>query len=114
MSSSSEGVDDDDGGVFQLCVIAECGEHQDGDSWGSGPNDGSGDAHPDFPEDSDVDFKDVRMSRRSLCTREEQRKRLNATNRRRVFPPERAAGVFHGSSPCCEDSFVHLSIDSPS
>ncbi|XP_062406049.1 peptidyl-prolyl cis-trans isomerase D [Sardina pilchardus] len=41
------------------CVIAECGEHKDGDDWGVAPSDGSGDAHPDFPEDSDVDFKDV-------------------------------------------------------
>ncbi|KAJ8399273.1 hypothetical protein AAFF_G00413110 [Aldrovandia affinis] len=44
---------------LKLCVIAECGEHKPGDDWGVAPNDGSGDAHPDFPEDSDVDFKDV-------------------------------------------------------
>lgn len=47
------------GPSLQPCVIADCGEHKDGDSWGSAPNDGSGDTHPDFPEDSDIDFKDV-------------------------------------------------------
>ncbi|CAL8261611.1 unnamed protein product [Lota lota] len=41
------------------CSIADCGEHKDGDDWGVSPSDGSGDAHPEFPEDSDVDFKDV-------------------------------------------------------
>lgn len=41
------------------CLIAECGEHKDGDSWGVAPSDGSGDLNPDFPEDSDIDFKDV-------------------------------------------------------
>lgn len=41
------------------CVISECGGHEDGDSWGVEPNNGSGDAHPDFPEDSDLDFKDL-------------------------------------------------------
>ncbi|XP_036372496.1 peptidyl-prolyl cis-trans isomerase D [Megalops cyprinoides] len=41
------------------CIIAECGEHKQGDDWGVAPNDGSGDTHPDFPEDSDIDFKDV-------------------------------------------------------
>uniref|UniRef100_A0A3P9NQ05 Peptidyl-prolyl cis-trans isomerase D n=1 Tax=Poecilia reticulata TaxID=8081 RepID=A0A3P9NQ05_POERE len=41
------------------CIIADCGEHKDGDSWGAAPDDGTGDAHPDFPEDSDIDFKDV-------------------------------------------------------
>ncbi|XP_012689741.1 peptidyl-prolyl cis-trans isomerase D [Clupea harengus] len=41
------------------CVIGDCGEHKEGDGWGVAPNDGSGDAHPDFPEDSDVDFKDA-------------------------------------------------------
>ncbi|XP_047209517.1 peptidyl-prolyl cis-trans isomerase D isoform X1 [Girardinichthys multiradiatus] len=41
------------------CIIADCGEHKDGDSWGAAPTDGTGDAHPDFPEDSDIDFKDV-------------------------------------------------------
>lgn len=48
---------------LQPCVIADCGEHNDGDDWGVAPSDGSGDAHPDFPDDSDVDFKDVRMAR---------------------------------------------------
>lgn len=44
---------------LQPCVIADCGEHKDGDSWGAAPNDGSGDTHPDFPEDSDINLKDV-------------------------------------------------------
>lgn len=43
----------------QLCVIAECGELKEGDDWGIVPQDGSGDTYPDFPEDSDVDLKDV-------------------------------------------------------
>lgn len=47
---------------LQPCVIADCGQHQDGDSWGTAPSDGSGDTHPEFPEDSDVDFKDVSSS----------------------------------------------------
>lgn len=47
---------------LQLCIIAECGEHKDGDSWGVASSDGSGDTHPDFPEDSDIDFKDVSIS----------------------------------------------------
>lgn len=47
---------------LQLCVIADCGEHKDGDSLGVAPNDGSGDTYPDFPEDSDIDFKDVSIS----------------------------------------------------
>ena len=47
-------------GLFlQLCVIAECGELKKGDDWGIFPKDGSGDSHPDFPEDADVDLKDV-------------------------------------------------------
>ena len=44
---------------LQPCIIADCGEHKDGDSWGTAPNGGAGDAHPDFPEDADIDFKDV-------------------------------------------------------
>ncbi|XP_075607911.1 peptidyl-prolyl cis-trans isomerase D [Balearica regulorum gibbericeps] len=43
----------------KLCVIAECGELKEGDDWGIVPQDGSGDVHPDFPEDSDIDLKDV-------------------------------------------------------
>lgn len=46
---------------LQPCIIADCGEHKDGDSWGAAPSDGT-DAHPDFPEDSDIDFKDVSIS----------------------------------------------------
>ncbi|XP_043401848.1 peptidyl-prolyl cis-trans isomerase D isoform X4 [Chelonia mydas] len=43
----------------KLCIIAECGELKEGDNWGISPMDGSGDTHPDFPEDSDVDLKDI-------------------------------------------------------
>lgn len=43
----------------KLCVIAECGELKEGDDWGIYPKDGSGDSHPDFPEDADIDLKDV-------------------------------------------------------
>lgn len=47
-------------GLFlQLCIIAECGELKEGDDWGIFPKDGSGDSHPDFPEDADIDLKDV-------------------------------------------------------
>lgn len=48
--------------VSQPCIIADCGEHKAGDDWGVAPDDGSGDAHPDFPEDSDLDFNDVSVS----------------------------------------------------
>lgn len=44
---------------LQLCIIAECGELKEGDDWGIFPKDGSGDSHPDFPEDADIDLKDV-------------------------------------------------------
>uniref|UniRef100_A0A2K6G415 peptidylprolyl isomerase n=1 Tax=Propithecus coquereli TaxID=379532 RepID=A0A2K6G415_PROCO len=43
----------------KLCVIAECGELKEGDDWGIVPKDGSGDSHPDFPEDADIDLTDV-------------------------------------------------------
>ncbi|CAI5784169.1 peptidyl-prolyl cis-trans isomerase D [Podarcis muralis] len=43
----------------KLCIIAECGELKEGDNWGLAPMDGSGDTHTDFPEDSDVDLKDI-------------------------------------------------------
>uniref|UniRef100_A0A8I5TTH2 peptidylprolyl isomerase n=1 Tax=Pongo abelii TaxID=9601 RepID=A0A8I5TTH2_PONAB len=43
----------------KLCVIAECGELKEGDDWGIFPKDGSGDSHPDFPEDAAIDLKDV-------------------------------------------------------
>lgn len=43
----------------ELCVIAECGELKEGGDWGLVPQDGSGDSYPDFPEDADVDLKDV-------------------------------------------------------
>ncbi|KAK5864466.1 hypothetical protein PBY51_015705 [Eleginops maclovinus] len=54
-----ESIDTAEDAPVKLCVIADCGEHKDGDSWGAASGDGSGDSHPDFPEDSDVDFKDV-------------------------------------------------------
>uniref|UniRef100_A0ACB8E7B1 Uncharacterized protein n=1 Tax=Sphaerodactylus townsendi TaxID=933632 RepID=A0ACB8E7B1_9SAUR len=41
------------------CVIAECGELKEGDDWRTSPMDGSGDIHPDFPEDSDMDLTEV-------------------------------------------------------
>ncbi|NIG57981.1 peptidyl-prolyl cis-trans isomerase D [Pontoporia blainvillei] len=43
----------------KLCVTADCGELKGGDDWGIFPKDGSGDSHPDFPEDADIDVKDV-------------------------------------------------------
>ncbi|XP_037531078.1 peptidyl-prolyl cis-trans isomerase D [Nematolebias whitei] len=54
-----EAIETVDDAPLKPCVIADCGEHKDGDSWGSAPNDGTEDAHPDFPEDADLDFKDV-------------------------------------------------------
>ena len=36
-----------------------CGELKEGDDWGMFPKDGPGDSHPYFPEDADVDLKDV-------------------------------------------------------
>uniref|UniRef100_A0A3Q3W951 Peptidyl-prolyl cis-trans isomerase D n=1 Tax=Mola mola TaxID=94237 RepID=A0A3Q3W951_MOLML len=54
-----ESIDTKDDVPVKPCVIADCGEHKDGDSWGAAPNDGTGDAHPDYPEDSDINFKDV-------------------------------------------------------
>uniref|UniRef100_A0A3P8RNV7 peptidylprolyl isomerase n=1 Tax=Amphiprion percula TaxID=161767 RepID=A0A3P8RNV7_AMPPE len=57
-----ESMDTTEDAPVKPCVIADCGEHKDGDSWGAAPNDGTGDAHPDYPEDSDIDFKDVSLS----------------------------------------------------
>uniref|UniRef100_H3D679 Peptidyl-prolyl cis-trans isomerase D n=1 Tax=Tetraodon nigroviridis TaxID=99883 RepID=H3D679_TETNG len=54
-----ESIETKDDAPVKPCVIADCGEHKDGDSWGTAPNDGSGDAHPDYPEDSDISLKDV-------------------------------------------------------
>ncbi|TNN42290.1 Peptidyl-prolyl cis-trans isomerase D [Liparis tanakae] len=55
-----EAIDTNEDIPVKPCSIADCGEHKDEDgSCGAGPSDGTGDAHPDFPEDSDVDFKDV-------------------------------------------------------
>ncbi|XP_059371998.1 peptidyl-prolyl cis-trans isomerase D [Carassius carassius] len=54
-----EGMETKDDNPVKPCIIAECGEHKEGDNWGIAPNDGSGDTYPDFPEDSDVDFKDT-------------------------------------------------------
>lgn len=34
---------------------------KEGDNWGIAPIDGSGDTHPDFPEDSDLDLKEVSL-----------------------------------------------------
>ncbi|XP_077588955.1 peptidyl-prolyl cis-trans isomerase D [Stigmatopora nigra] len=54
-----EAIDTNDDNPVKPCVIADCGEHKEGDSWGAASADATGDAHHDFPEDSDVDFKDV-------------------------------------------------------
>ncbi|XP_056142879.1 peptidyl-prolyl cis-trans isomerase D [Lampris incognitus] len=54
-----EAIDTKDDAPVKPCVIADCGEHKDGDEWGATPQDGSGDTHPDFPEDSDINFRDV-------------------------------------------------------
>ncbi|XP_076005142.1 peptidyl-prolyl cis-trans isomerase D [Genypterus blacodes] len=54
-----EAMDTNEDAPVKPCFIADCGEHKDGDSWGAASVDGSGDAHPDFPEDADIDFKDV-------------------------------------------------------
>lgn len=54
-----ESIDTQDDSPVKLCVITDCGEYKDGDSWTAAPNDGTGDSHPDFPEDSDIDFKDL-------------------------------------------------------
>ncbi|XP_051915928.1 peptidyl-prolyl cis-trans isomerase D [Hippocampus zosterae] len=54
-----EAIGTNDDAPVKPCVIADCGEHKDADSWGAAPCDSTGDAHHDFPEDSDVDFKDV-------------------------------------------------------
>ncbi|XP_062992200.1 peptidyl-prolyl cis-trans isomerase D [Elgaria multicarinata webbii] len=42
----------------KLCIIAECGELE-GDDCGISPMDGSGDTHAEFPEDSNVDLKEI-------------------------------------------------------
>ncbi|KAJ8015431.1 hypothetical protein DPEC_G00026040 [Dallia pectoralis] len=54
-----EAVETKEDTPIKPCFIADCGEHKDGDDWGVAPNDGSGDTHPEFPEDSDFDLKDV-------------------------------------------------------
>uniref|UniRef100_A0A673LLG5 peptidylprolyl isomerase n=1 Tax=Sinocyclocheilus rhinocerous TaxID=307959 RepID=A0A673LLG5_9TELE len=54
-----EGIETKDDNPVKPCIIAECGEHKAGDDCGIAPNDGSGDAYPDFPEDSNMDFKDA-------------------------------------------------------
>ena len=43
----------------QLCVIAECGEMKEGYDREIFPRDESGDSHPDFPKDADVDLKEI-------------------------------------------------------
>ncbi|XP_066504685.1 peptidyl-prolyl cis-trans isomerase D [Hoplias malabaricus] len=54
-----EGVDTKEDSPVKPCIIADCGEHKACDDWGVCQSDSSGDVHPDFPEDSDFDFKDV-------------------------------------------------------
>uniref|UniRef100_A0A2K5QXC7 peptidylprolyl isomerase n=1 Tax=Cebus imitator TaxID=2715852 RepID=A0A2K5QXC7_CEBIM len=45
--------------ILENIEVKECGELKEGDDWGIFPKDGSGDSHPDFPEDEDIDLKDV-------------------------------------------------------
>lgn len=46
--------------LLQLCAIDDCGELQPGDDDGTATNDdGTGDVYADWPDDSDIDFKDV-------------------------------------------------------
>ncbi|XP_059377790.1 peptidyl-prolyl cis-trans isomerase D-like [Carassius carassius] len=54
-----EGIETKADNPVKPCIIAECREHKAGDDWSIALNDGSGDRYPDFPEDSDMDFKDV-------------------------------------------------------
>uniref|UniRef100_A0A8C5E7Y4 Peptidyl-prolyl cis-trans isomerase D n=1 Tax=Gouania willdenowi TaxID=441366 RepID=A0A8C5E7Y4_GOUWI len=54
-----ESIDTKEDAPVKPCVIADCGEHKDGDSWGAASSDESGDSHPDFPEDADMDLSDV-------------------------------------------------------
>ncbi|XP_068596142.1 peptidyl-prolyl cis-trans isomerase D [Brachionichthys hirsutus] len=54
-----ESLETKDDAPVKPCVVADCGEHKDGDSWGAALDDGTGDAHPDFPEDSDVNLQDA-------------------------------------------------------
>jgi len=39
------------------CVIADCGEFEGGQDWGLLPNDGTEDVYPEWPDDTDMDFK---------------------------------------------------------
>uniref|UniRef100_UPI00358E7BF9 peptidyl-prolyl cis-trans isomerase D n=1 Tax=Myxine glutinosa TaxID=7769 RepID=UPI00358E7BF9 len=43
----------------QACLIGDCGQFRNGEDWRVVPNDGTGDQYPDFPEDSDIDIRDV-------------------------------------------------------
>ncbi|XP_037316956.2 peptidyl-prolyl cis-trans isomerase D [Pungitius pungitius] len=54
-----ESLETNEDAPVKPCVIADCGGYTEEDGCGYGPNDGTGDVHPDFPEDSDVDLKDV-------------------------------------------------------
>nr|XP_006629535.1 PREDICTED: peptidyl-prolyl cis-trans isomerase D [Lepisosteus oculatus] len=54
-----EAMETKDDAPVKPCVIADCGELKQGDDWGIAPNDEEGDTYPDFPEDSDIHFKDV-------------------------------------------------------
>ncbi|XP_060741289.1 peptidyl-prolyl cis-trans isomerase D [Tachysurus vachellii] len=54
-----EAIDTEEDHPVKPCIIADCGEHKADDDWAVASDDGSGDVYPDFPEDSDVDFKDV-------------------------------------------------------
>ncbi|CAH1267646.1 PPID [Branchiostoma lanceolatum] len=54
-----ENVDKDGETPTQPCVIADCGELLPGDDEGLSMDDGTGDTYMDWPEDSDVDLKNV-------------------------------------------------------
>uniref|UniRef100_A0A4W3I1L3 Peptidyl-prolyl cis-trans isomerase D n=1 Tax=Callorhinchus milii TaxID=7868 RepID=A0A4W3I1L3_CALMI len=53
-----ENIEVKDEKPVKLCAIEDCGQIE-GDDWGLAPNDGSGDAYPDFPEDADDQVDDV-------------------------------------------------------
>ncbi|KFM57362.1 Peptidyl-prolyl cis-trans isomerase D, partial [Stegodyphus mimosarum] len=44
---------------LELCIIENCGEYKPGEDFGLCENDGTEDVFPPFPEDSDMDFKDI-------------------------------------------------------
>lgn len=47
---------------FQHCIISNCGEYAPGEDFGLRENDGTEDVYTPFPEDSDINFKEVFVS----------------------------------------------------